>query len=94
MHSLHAIGPFDLIHGFLGDPAGLLAARAGRQIEDPKRGTCDSGEFVSLPAINYGSQRSARGRAAVQEACALATRVHVCTAFMAALASQRDVRPW
>jgi len=36
----------------------------------------------SLPEIEYGSQRNARGRSAVREALA-ATRLHVCTEFMA-----------
>ena len=85
--SLEKHGPFDLIHGFWADPAGQLAARAGRRLVIPSVVTCDSGEFVSLPQIQYGSQRTARGRRAVWEACTLATRVHVCTRFMAALAA-------
>ena len=85
-------GPFDLIHGFFADPAGQLAARAGKRLNIPSVVTCDSGEFVAIPEIKYGSQRTSRGRKAVEEACALATRVHVCTKFMAALALSRDVR--
>src|SRR5690349_8368439 len=77
--ALDANGPFDLIHGFFADPAGQLAARAGQRLHIPSVVTCDSGEFVSIPEIDYGSQRSARGRRAVDEACSLATRVHVCT---------------
>ncbi|HEX6161858.1 MAG TPA: glycosyltransferase family 4 protein [Vicinamibacterales bacterium] len=84
-------GPFDAIHGFHADPAGQLAARAGRRFMIPSVVTCDSGEFVSLPRINYGSQRTARGRAAVREACALASKVHVSTSFMGALAAQHNV---
>ena len=52
-------GPFDLIHGFYADPAGQLAARAGRRLQIPSVVTCDSGEFVSIPSIKYGSQRTA-----------------------------------
>ena len=52
----------------------------------------DSGEFVSIPAIDYGSQRTARGRKAIQEACG-ASRIHVCTQFMANLAAQHGVQP-
>jgi len=84
-------GPFDLIHGFWADPAGQLAARAGKRLGIPSIVTCDSGEFISLPKINYGSQRTRSGRRAVREACALATRVHVCTKFMAALAGAQGV---
>lgn len=86
--ALEAHGPFDVIHGFWADPAGQLAARAGNDLGIPTVVTCDGGEFVSLPDIDYGSQRTARGRRAVAEACALATRIHVCTDFMAALARQ------
>ena len=85
-------GPFDLIHGFYADPAGQLAARAGRRLGIPSVVTCDSGEFVALPAIEYGSQRTARGRRAVAEACTLASKVHVCTSFMAALAAAEGVK--
>ena len=91
--ALDRFGPFDLIHGFHADPAGQLAARAGRRLKIPSVVTCDSGEFVSIEAIDYGSQRTARGRRAVSEACSLATAVHVCTNFMAALASAHGVTP-
>lgn len=80
--AMSASGPFDLVHGFWGDPAGLLAARVGRHFRIPSIVTCDSGEFVSIPAIGYGSQRTGRGRVIIQEACSLASRVHVCTRFM------------
>jgi glycosyltransferase involved in cell wall biosynthesis len=92
MEALRESGPFDLIHGFLADPAGQLAARAGRRLGIPSVVTCDSGEFVSLPAIDYGSQRTIRGRNAVEEACTQATRVHVCTTFMASLAERRGIK--
>lgn len=84
-------GPFDLIHGFFADPAGRLAARAGRRLGIPSVVTCDSGEFVAMPEIDYGSQRTTRGKQIVAEACELATRVHVCTQFMAALARANGV---
>ncbi len=86
-----AAGPFDLVHGFWADPAGLLAARMGRRLGIPSVVTCDSGEFVAIPAIGYGSQRTVRGRSAVREACALGSRVHVCTSFMQNLAARHGV---
>lgn len=89
--ALDAAGPLDVIHGFWADPAGQLAARAGRRLRIPSVVTCDSGEFVSIPKIKYGSQRTASGRRAVKEACALATRVHVCTRFMSALAAANGI---
>jgi glycosyltransferase involved in cell wall biosynthesis len=84
-------GPFDIVHGFRGDPAGLLAARAGRRLRIPSVVTCDSGEFVSIPEIDYGSQRTPRGRSTIAEACRLASRVHVSSNFQARLASQHGV---
>lgn len=89
--ALEQYGPFDLIHGFCADPAGQLAARAGRRLRIPSLVTCDSGEFVSIPAIKYGSQRTRSGRRAVVEACTLATKVHVCTGFMKELAQAAGV---
>lgn len=89
--ALDACGPFDIIHGFFADPAGQLAARAAQRLRVPSVVTCDSGEFVAIPDIDYGSQRTARGRAVVAEACSVATRVHVCTRFMAALARANGV---
>ena len=90
--ALSAHGPFDLIHGLWGDPAGQLAVRSARGLGIPSLVTMDSGEFVSIPAIDYGSQRTARGRKAVHEACG-ASRIHVCTQFMADQAAQHGVQP-
>jgi glycosyltransferase involved in cell wall biosynthesis len=90
--ALSAHGPFDLIHGLWGDPAGQLAARCAHAFGIPSLVTMDSGEFVSMPAIDYGSQRTARGRQAIQEACA-ASRSHVCTQFMATRAAAFGIRP-
>jgi glycosyltransferase involved in cell wall biosynthesis len=82
-------GPFDVLHGYWIDPAGLLAAIAGHRHGVPAVVTCDSGEFVALPDLDYGTRRTFAGRAAVALACRLATRVHVTTAFMARLAASR-----
>jgi glycosyltransferase involved in cell wall biosynthesis len=89
--AMRACGTFDLVHGFWGDPAGLLAAWAGRHFSIPSIVTCDSGEFVAIPAIGYGSQRTARGRSTIREACRLVSRVHVSTAYMAGLAANHGV---
>jgi glycosyltransferase involved in cell wall biosynthesis len=85
-------GPFDLVHGFWGDPAGALAVRMGRRFGIPSIATFDAGEFESLPAIDYGSQRNGRGRRAIREALG-ATRTHVCTEFMARKAAAHRVTP-
>jgi glycosyltransferase involved in cell wall biosynthesis len=84
-------GPFDVVHGYQADP-GILAAWAGRRFGIPSVVTCDSGEFVAMPYIGYGMQRTLRTRALVAAACRLATRVHVTTWFMEALAFERGYR--
>jgi glycosyltransferase involved in cell wall biosynthesis len=90
--SMSAYGRFDIIHGVWGDPAGQLAVRMGKRFGRPAIVTFDSGEFEALPAIDYGSQRTSRGRAAINEALT-ASRLHVCSEFMAAKARQRGVVP-
>ena len=86
-------GPFDIVHGYWIDPAGLLASIAGRRFGIPSIVTCSSGEFVHLPAIDYGQLRTARGRAAGSLACRLATRVHVTTEYMATAARAHGCDP-
>ena len=90
--AMAAHGRFDVIHGIWGDPSGQLAVRMGKRFSRPAVATFDSGEFESLPAIEYGSQRTSRGRAAIDEALT-ASRVHVCSEFMAAKAQLRGVTP-
>lgn len=85
-------GPFDVIHGIWGDPAAQLAARLGKGLGTPSIATFDSGEFESLPDIEYGSQLSIRGRAAIAEALT-ANRTHVCSKFMAARTERFGARP-
>lgn len=88
---MQQVGPFDLVHGFWADPSGMLAVRTARVHRIPSIVTCDSGEFVSLPSIDYGSQRTGRGRKVVAGALKGAARVHVCTQFMASLAARHGV---
>lgn len=84
-------GPFDVVHGYWGDPSGLLAAIAGKQLHVPSVVSCVSGEFVALPDIAYGLQRTVRGRAFMSATCRLATVVHVISDYMRALATQHGV---
>jgi glycosyltransferase involved in cell wall biosynthesis len=90
--AMAAHGRFDVIHGIWGDPAGQLAVRMGRRFSRPAVATFDSGEFESIPAIDYGSQRTTRGRAAIDEALT-ASRIHVCSEFMASKARRHGVTP-
>ena len=84
-------GPFDVIHGYWVDPAGLAAAIAGKRRNIPTVVTCASGEFASLPHIQYGLQRTWRGRAVTQIACRLATVVHVTSDHMSTLAQRHRI---
>jgi glycosyltransferase involved in cell wall biosynthesis len=89
--ALDSHGPFDVVHGYWVAPAGLVAALVGRRLGIPSVVTCGSGEFVSLPEIDYGMQRSLGGRAAVAIACRTATRVHVASEYMQRLAREKGV---
>lgn len=91
--ALDAHGPFDVVHGFWVDPAGLLAAIAGHRSKVPSIVTCDSGEFVSLPKIEYGLQRTPMGRAKVSLATRWATRVHVASEYMEKQARAHGIAP-
>src|SRR5262245_12876199 len=53
-------GPFSVLHAYWGLPAGLVTAVAGKRLRVPSVITLDSGEFVALPDIEYGSQLRAR----------------------------------
>jgi glycosyltransferase involved in cell wall biosynthesis len=89
--ALQLSGPFDVLHGIWADPAGAVAAYAGRRLGIPTVVTVDSGEFVSIPELEYGSQRTFVGRRLVAFACRTAQRVHVTTAYMQALASRSGI---
>lgn len=84
-------GPFDVIHGFWADPAGVLASAATRFLGVPSVVTFDSGELVALRDIDYGLQRTWHGRAAVRLAARWATRLHVASACMEMLAHARGL---
>ncbi len=84
-------GRFDRVHGYWAVPAGLAAALAGRTLGVPSVVTLDSGEFVSLPALGYGLQRTWRGHLAVRLACRLAARLTVCSGYMRELARLHGV---
>lgn len=86
VRAIRSAGAFDVVHGFWGAPAGVLAALAARRLRASSVVTFDSGEFASLPDIAYGLQRHWRGRLMVRVAARRASRVTVCTEFMHTLA--------
>jgi glycosyltransferase involved in cell wall biosynthesis len=89
--AMRAAGPFDIVHGFFADPAGLMAAAAGRRFGLPSVVTCDSGEFADRPDIGYGLQRSIRGRAIVSLTGQFASCVVVCSAYQERLAREHGL---
>lgn len=91
--AMRSDAPFDVVHGYWGHPAGLLAALVGRRLGIPSVVTCDSGEFAHVPAINYGLQGRLSSRFAVRAATRLATRVTVCSQFQADLARRCGIEP-
>ena len=91
VRAMRAAGPFDIVHGFFADPAGLVAVAAGRRFRIPSVVTFDSGEFVDRPDIGYGLQRSLRGRAIVSLTAQFATSVLVGSTYQARLASGHGV---
>ncbi len=86
--AMRAHGPFDIAHGIWGDPAGLLAAAAGRALGIPSVVSCTSGEFVAVPHAAYGALRTARGHLTMRAVSSLATRLHACTRYVDAQAAR------
>ena len=91
--ALKADGPFDVLHGYWALPSGLVGAAAGRRLGVPSLVTYDSGEFVALSDIGYGSQLHLRQRAAVAATRWLATDMTVCTRYQATLARSHGIAP-
>jgi glycosyltransferase involved in cell wall biosynthesis len=93
IRALRTCGPFDAVHGYWAVPSGLLAALAGRWLGVPTLATFDSGELVCLPSFDYGQQCTWRGRLAVTLTARFATRLHVCSHHMEALAHAAGLKP-
>jgi glycosyltransferase involved in cell wall biosynthesis len=93
IRALRRDGPFDVLHGWWALPSGLVASVAGWRLSVPTIVTCDSGEFVAIPEIGYGSQLQWHRRLAVAATVRLATRVTVCSRYQAGLANPHGVRP-
>jgi glycosyltransferase involved in cell wall biosynthesis len=86
MRALRAAGPFDVLHAYLAIPAGIVSVVAGHRLRIPVVVTLTSGEFVSIPSLDYGLQRRIATRIAVRVTMGLASRVLVETEYMTALA--------
>lgn len=71
----HRARPFDVLHAFFADEAGLLAALAGKMLGVPAVVSLAGGELVGLRDIGYGGQWARTARAANRFALSLASRV-------------------
>jgi glycosyltransferase involved in cell wall biosynthesis len=86
-------GPFDVVHGYQGQPAGLVAVLAGRRLGVPSVVTLDSGEFIALPDIAYGLQLRLRHRLTLGLTLRAAARLTVCSRYQEQLARSHGVAP-
>jgi glycosyltransferase involved in cell wall biosynthesis len=86
--SLH--GPFDVIHSYLGMPAGVAATSVARRTGVPVVVTFDAGELVAIDEIAYGLQRRWFDRVAIRRTLVNAAVVTVATRYMAALPALAD----
>src|SRR4051812_31852979 len=77
-------GPFDLLHAYWGMP-GIVATSVGRGLGIPVIVTLDSGELVAVEDIGYGLQRRWIDRRMVRRMLRAATRVTVCTDYLASM---------
>jgi glycosyltransferase involved in cell wall biosynthesis len=77
-----AVGRVDILHAYMGVPAGIAAAFAGRARGIPLIATFDSGELVAIDDVSYGLQRRWLDRRAIAAVSRMAARITVCTDFM------------
>jgi glycosyltransferase involved in cell wall biosynthesis len=93
VRALRAAGPFDLLHAYMGVPAGAVGVAAGRWLGLPVVVSFDGNELVARPEIGYGLPLRARGRLVLRLIARSAARITVCTAYMARLARARGIEP-
>ena len=93
MKAAAGVGSIDLLHAYLAVPAGWVTTIAAGRLGVPSVVTCSSGEWVSVPGLDYGLQRRWVDRHSVAAAARRATRVTVCTQFMARMAVAHGIRP-
>jgi glycosyltransferase involved in cell wall biosynthesis len=80
--ALDRVGRFDVLHAYMGVPAGLASVFAGRSRGIPVVATFDSGELSSIDDLSYGLQRRWLDRRAVSAVARMASRVTVCSEYM------------
>ncbi len=82
----HQHRPFDLLHAFWANEAGMLAALAGRLLDLPALVSIAGGELVGFQDIGYGGQLSRIERLKTRLALSLATVVTGGSAYLLELA--------
>jgi glycosyltransferase involved in cell wall biosynthesis len=93
VEALRRDGDVEVLHGYWGLPSGVVAVAAGRRLGIPSLVTCDSGEFVSVPELGYGSQYGLRQRLAIAAMCRYASAVTVGSEYHAGLARALGIEP-
>ncbi len=82
----HSAQPFQVIHAFWANEAGLVAVAAGRMLRVPATVSLAGGELVGFRDIGYGGQLTAVERLKTRFALASARRVTAGSACLLALA--------
>jgi glycosyltransferase involved in cell wall biosynthesis len=86
-------GPFDVLHGYWGVPAGIATTRVARRLGTPAVVTFDSGELVRIDDILYGLQLRWINRRAVAAILRDADAISVPTTFMSRFPALAGVHP-
>jgi glycosyltransferase involved in cell wall biosynthesis len=87
----HRRTPFDLLHAFWADEAGLAAVVAGRVLNRPVVVSIGGWEFTNLPDIRYGAQRFLLKRLALRLTLRRAAFVTVGSEYEADLARDHQI---
>src|SRR5262249_54019751 len=91
--TLREQGPFDMVHGYWGVPAGVAVTRIARRLHVPAIVTFDSGELVRIDDIEYGLQRRWIDRRAIAFVVRCADAITVPTIFMSRFPALGAARP-
>ena len=87
----HRRAPFDVLHGMWAS-CGTVAGAAGLLLRRPVLVHLTGGDLASVPEVGFGLCRTARGRATLRAAAALAPHLTVPSERMRALAAERGIR--
>jgi len=77
-----AVDGVDVLHAYMGVPAGIASVFVGRAARIPVVATFDSGELVAVDDLQYGLQRRWLDRLSIDAVQRMAARVTVCTGYM------------